>query len=171
MKKLSLLTLVALTAVSCQQDKIAYVDNTKLIQEYQEKIDLENEYKVKYESFQKKYDSVSAAFQKEAQAFESTAKSLGQAKAQEKYNELMQKRQQMAQSLQQQEQILQQESAQEVDSLVKKVRGFIKDYGKTNGYTFILAENEGGNVFYGEENKNITTEVLNALNNEYKTSK
>ncbi|WP_224488152.1 OmpH/Skp family outer membrane protein [Robertkochia flava] len=171
MKKISLLVFAAITAISCEQDKIAYVDNTKLIKEYQEKIDLENEYKIKYENFQKKYDSVSSEFQKEAQAFESSAKSLGQAKAQEQYNALMQKRQQMAQSLQQQEQMLQQESSQEVDSLVKKVRGFIKDYGKNNGYTFILAENEGGNVFYGEDSKDITDEVLTELNNTYKAKK
>lgn len=171
MKKLPLILATAILAVSCQQDKIAFVDNTKLIKEYQEKIDLENEYKVKFEDFQKKYDSASTAFQKEAQAFEAGAKSMGQAKAQEKYNELMQKRQQMAQTLQQQEQILNQESSQEIDSLVKKVRGFVKDYGQKNGYTFILAENEGGNVFYGEDTKDITAEVLRELNNDYKAEK
>lgn len=171
MKKLPLVLLTALLAASCNQDKIAFVDNTKLIKEYQERIDLENTYKVKFEKFQSKLDSSSTALQTELQAFQANAQKMGQAKAQEKYNELMQKRQQLAQVFQAEEQILTQESGQAVDSLVKKVRTFVKDYGKTNGYTYILAENEGGNVFYGEDSKDITEEILRSLNNAYKAEK
>ena len=171
MKKIPLLIATAILAVSCQQDKIAYVDNTELIKEYQEKIDLENKYKLKYEEFQKKYDSASTAFTKEAEAFQNSAQGMSQSKQQEQYSALMQKRQQMAQTLQQEEQAINQQSAQEVDSLVKKIRTFVKDYGQNNGYTFILAENEGGNVFYGEETKDITEEVLRELNNKYNSKK
>lgn len=171
MKKLPLVLATALMAISCQQDKIAFVDNTELIKEYQEKIDLENKYKTKFETFQKKYDSVAVAFQQEAKNFESQAKSMSQAKQQEKYNEIMQKRQQIGQTLQMEEQSLNQQSAAEVDSLVKKIRTFVKSYGEKNGYTFILAENEGGNVFYGQDTKDITEEVLRELNNDYKSEK
>lgn len=171
MKKLPLILLTAVLAASCNQDKIAFVDNTKLIKEYQEKIDLENTYKVKFEKFQQKLDSSSAVLQQEIQSFQNSAQKMSQNKAQEKYNELMQKRQQLAQQFQNEEQILSQESGQAVDSLVKKVRTFVKDYGKKNGYTYILAENEGGNVFYGEDSKDITSDVLRSLNNAYKEEK
>lgn len=171
MKKLSLILLTSLLAVSCNQDKIAFVDNSKLIKEYQERIDLENTYKVKFEKFQSKLDSSSNSLQQELQAFQTDAKKMSQNNAQAKYNELMQKRQQLAQQLQNEEAILNQESGQAVDSLVKKIRTFVKDYGKTNGYTYILGENEGGNVFYGEASKDITDEVLRSLNNAYKEEK
>lgn len=171
MKKLSLILLTSLLAVSCNQDKIAFVDSSKLIKEYQERIDLENTYKVKFEKFQSKLDSSSNSLQQELQAFQTDAKKMSQNNAQAKYNELMQKRQQLAQQLQNEEAILNQESGQAVDSLVKKIRTFVKDYGKTNGYTYILGENEGGNVFYGEASKDITDEVLRSLNNAYKEEK
>ncbi|WP_335966712.1 OmpH family outer membrane protein [Galbibacter sp. PAP.153] len=168
MKKIILTAVVALVTFSCQQNKIAFVDNTKLINEYQEKIDIEAKYKTKIETFDKKTDSLSKAFQSEAQSFESEAKSLPQAKAQEKYNALLQKRQMMGQQLQMEEQQLSQESQKEIDSLIKKVRSFVQDYGKKQGYTFVLGSNDAGSVLYGEESKDITSEVLKALNDDYK---
>ncbi|QLE01121.1 OmpH family outer membrane protein [Galbibacter sp. BG1] len=169
MKKLILIGALSIMAISCQQNKIAFVDNTKLINEYQEKIDIEAKYKGKIEKFDKKTDSLSRAFQSEAQSFEAEAKSLPQSQAQEKYNSLLQKRQAMSQQLQMEEQKLSQESQQEIDSLIKKVRTFVKDYGKEKGYTFVLGSNEAGSVLYGEESKDITSEVLKEINEEYKS--
>lgn len=168
MKKIVLGILVAASFVSCQQDKIAFVDNTKVINEYQEKKDIEAKFKGKIEVFDKKADSLSKAFQAEAQAFESGAKSMSQNAAQEKYNQLMQKRQMMGQQLQLEEQQLSQESQKEIDSLIKKVKSFIKDYGKKNGYTYVLGANDAGSVLYGDESKDITEEILQALNDGYK---
>ncbi|MCM5662272.1 OmpH family outer membrane protein [Galbibacter mesophilus] len=168
MKKILLVAAIALAAISCEQNKIAFVDNTKLINEYQEKIDIEAKYKNKIEKFDKKTDSLSRAFQSEAQSFEAEAKSLSQMKAQEKYNALLQKRQAMSQQLQMEEQQLSQESQKEIDSLIKKVRSFVKDYAKEKGYTFVLGSNEAGSVLYGEESKDITSDVLKAINDDYK---
>ena len=44
--------------ISCQQDKIGFVDNVGLMDKYQEKIDIETRYKAKTASFNKKRDSV-----------------------------------------------------------------------------------------------------------------
>ncbi|WP_224485345.1 OmpH family outer membrane protein [Robertkochia aurantiaca] len=168
MKKIALLICVAATSFACQQNKIGFVDNTKLINEYQEKIDMESKYKTKIEKLNKRADSIAREFQAEAQAFETEAKRLSQQSAQQKYNELMQKRQSIGQQLQMQEQQLSQESQAEIDTLIKKVRGYIKDYGKNNGYTYILGANEAGSVLYGEDQKDLTDEILAKLNAEYK---
>ncbi len=53
MKKL-VLAVVVLMMVSCQQEKIGYVDNVKLMDDYQEKIDIEAKYKTKLEAFAKR---------------------------------------------------------------------------------------------------------------------
>jgi len=107
MKKLVGLVLI-MAIVACQQNKIAYVDNVKLIGEYQEKIDVEAKYKVKAEALQKKKDSLTQIFQIEAQAFQSKAQSMPANKAQEEYNALQQKGQFLGQQLQQEELALQQ---------------------------------------------------------------
>ena len=53
MKKIIYTALVIIIFASCQQtEKIGYVDNSILINKYQEKIDIEEKLKVKIASFQ-----------------------------------------------------------------------------------------------------------------------
>ncbi|RAV29365.1 OmpH/Skp family outer membrane protein [Sinomicrobium soli] len=171
MKKIVIAAVALFGLFSCQQDKIAFIDNTRLINDYQEKKDIEAKFKSKLEVFEKKTDSLSRALQTEAQAFQSEASKMSQGKAQEKYEQLMQRRQQIQQEVQQEEMQLQQESQGEIDSLIKKVREFVKDYGKDNGYTYILGSNDAGSVLYGVEEKDLTDELLKALNDNYSEKK
>ena len=170
MKKL-ILTGVALLALTACTDKVAFVDNSKLLNDYQEKKDIEAKLKGQISAYERKRDSISMAFQTEARAFDAQAKTLPQNVAQKKYNELMQKSQILQQHLQQEEQKIQMESQTQMDSLLSKVKKNIKEYGKQKGYTFILGANDGGSVLYGTENKDITKEVTEYLNNQYKGKK
>lgn len=167
MKKL-LVFAIALTAIACQQNKIGYVDNVKLMDGYQEKIDVEARFKVKADALTKKRDSISQAFQIELQAFQAKAQKMSQKNAQEEYSLLQQRGQFVGQQLQQEEQLLQQGSQIEMDSLVSKVKEEIKGYGKANGYTYVLGGGDGGAVLYGEDAKNLTDAVLKILNEKYK---
>ncbi|MBT8184995.1 MAG: OmpH family outer membrane protein [Eudoraea sp.] len=167
MKKLVLIGLM-IGLVSCQQDKIGFIDNVELMDKYQEKLDIEAKYQSRTATFNKKRDSVSQAFQLEAQAFQTKAQGMSQKKAQEEYSLLQQRGQFMGQQLQQQEQELQLEGRTEMDSLISKVRKEIEAYGKANGYTYILGGGEGGSVLYGNEAKDLTAEILKLLNEKYK---
>ena len=170
MKKI-LIAGVALLSLTACQDKIAFVDNAKLLDNYQEKKDIEAKLKGQISAYERKRDSISMAFQTEARAFDAQAKTLPQNVAQKKYNELMQKSQILQQHLQQEEQKIQMESQTQMDSLLSKVKKNIKEYGKQKGYTFILGANDGGSVLYGTEKKDITKEVTEYLNNQYKGKK
>ena len=100
MKKIILTLAVASLFVSCQQDKTAFVDNEQLIEDYQERIDLEAVYKTKVEAFTKSQESVKLAFQKEVAAFQAQEKTLSPEKLQELYQALGQKQQRLQQHLQ-----------------------------------------------------------------------
>lgn len=167
MKKL-VLAVIFIGLVGCQQSKIGYVDNVKLLNDYQEKVDLESKFKTKVEAFGKKRDSLQQAFQIEAQAFQNKAQKMAQKKAQEEYGLLQQKSQFLGQQLQQEEQQLQVASQTEMDSLVSKVKKEIKDYGKANGFNYILGGGDGGSVLYGTDADNLTEEITKILNDKYK---
>ncbi|MFD0863169.1 OmpH family outer membrane protein [Sungkyunkwania multivorans] len=171
MKKLIFGAIALMAFVSCEKQKIAFVDNSELVNEYQEKKDIEEKFKVQIEAFQKKTDSLSRAFQAEAQEFQDKAAKMARKKAEERYQELGQKQQMLSQQLQYEEQQIQMASQKEIDSLVKKVKNFVKDYGKTNGYTYILGANEAGSVLYGTEANDITSLLLEELNKKYETEK
>jgi outer membrane protein len=167
MKKI-VLAMFLIAAVACEQNKIGFVDNVKLMDGYQEKIDIEARYKVKAEALNKKRDSISQAFQLEAQAFQTKAQSMAQDKAQEEYGVLQQRGQFIGQQLQQEEQQMQSEGQTEMDSLISKVKKEINGYGKSNGYTYILSGGEGGSVLYGTDTKDLTQDILKILNDKYK---
>ena len=169
MKKV-ILGLVALVLfASCQeQAKIAFIDNSEVINAYQEKIDVEDRFKVKDESFKKRTDSIGKAFQLEAQAFQLKAQKLSQKKAQEQYQALGQKQQLLQQQIQFEQQQMQQAFNVEIDSVLTKVKDFVKDYGQKNGYAYILGKNEAGSVMYGKEDQDISKTIIDALNASYK---
>ncbi|RNC92846.1 MAG: OmpH family outer membrane protein [Allomuricauda sp.] len=167
MKKLALIAATFLIA-SCQQDKIGYVDNGKLMDGYQEKIDVEGKYKSKADVLAKKRDSISQAFDFELKTFQTKAQSMSQKKAQEEYGLMQQRAQFMGQQLQQEEVQLQTQGQTEMDSVVSKVKKEIQAYGKANGYTYILGGGDGGSVLYGSDTKDLTQEILKLLNDKYK---
>ena len=166
MKKF-LIPIVTLLVVSCQQNKIGYVDNVKLMDGFQEKIDVEAKFKTKVEAMSKKRDSISQAFQLELQQFQAKAQKMSQKSAQEEYALLQQRGQFVGNQLQQEEQQLQKTSQTEMDSLVSKVKREIKAYGEANGFTYILGGGDGGSVLYGKDGQDLTAELLKILNDKY----
>ncbi|WP_339632420.1 OmpH family outer membrane protein [Bizionia echini] len=172
MKNIFVVFVLFLTLMSCNTEtqKIGFVNNKDLVNDYQEKIDIEAKFKTKIEAFEKRTDSIGQAFQKEAQAFQLKAQNMKQEQAQAEYQALGQKQQMLQQRIQLEESQIQEESQQTIDTLIKKVRDYVKDYGKKNGYTYILGSNEAGSVMYGDEKNDLTKEILDALNADYKKS-
>ena len=66
--------------------------------------------------------------------------------------------------LQQKIQLASQQADQE---LLKEVNDYLKSYGKTKQYDFILGANESGNIVYAAPGRDLTQEVLRGLNQAY----
>lgn len=170
MKNIFYILLIALAFTSCQKEKkIGYVDNGTVINDYQEKKDIEAKYQAKETAFSKKADSIGKAFQLEVQQTQIDARKSSQKKAQELMQGLQQKQQVLQQQMQFEEQQLRQAFQTEIDSLIIKVKDFVKDYGKKNNYTYILGTSDGAaSVLYGTDENNLTQTILDALNESYK---
>lgn len=162
-----ILPVAGLLLMGCQQEKIGFVDNVKLMDGYQKKKDVEAAYQIKSNAFTRKRDSISQVFQMEAQDLQTKSEGMSQSKAQEAFGQLQQKGQMVGQQLQQEEQQLQRMGQLKMDSVIQEVRKTIKEYGKSNGYSFILTGGEGGSVLYGKEAADVTEEVLKELNASY----
>lgn len=171
LKKISLIAVVAVSLISCQQEKTAFVNNEKLIEEYQERKDIEDKYKVKVEALTSKKDSIGKGLQEEGMALQAKGANMSEAQQQELYGPYMQKRQMLQQQLQQEEQLMAQESQTEIDALLKKIDESIATYGAANGYTYIFGKNKVGSVLYGSEKNDITSAVLEELNKTYSATK
>ncbi len=169
MKQILVLAILVLSFSSCQQQKMGFIDTGEIVNEYQAKKDLEDEFKGKKGLLDQKNDSITKAFQLEVQEFQVKSKVISQAEAQEQYQALGQKQQLLQQQIQFSEQQFGQSFNVELDSVIIKVKDFAKDYGKKNGYSFILGTSDAtSSVIYGEDANDLTKTILDALNAEYK---
>ena len=125
-----------------KQPKIGFIDNGTVISNFQEKKEVEAKFQVKQEAFRKRTDSIGRAFQLEVQSTQAKAQKSSKAKAQELIGGLQQKQQLLQQQLQMEQQQFQLESEAEIDSVIVKVKDFVKDCGKANGYTYILGTSD-----------------------------
>jgi len=158
---------VAILMVSCNEQKTAYVDTTVLIKEYKEMKDVEAQFTSKSDSVRQQLDSAANAFQQEVQAYQSQMNSMSEAQRKEKEQELMQKQQMLQQQQQMVGQKLREQSNTVMDSMVTKIKDYVKDYGKENNYTYIFGSNESANIMYAEDGLDITQDILSELNEEY----
>ena len=168
MKHILLVTVCFLALASCTQpSKIGFIDNAELINKYQMKIDLETKYEGINEKFTKRMDSLSQLFQAEVMDFQAKEKSMSQAQLQEVYQQLGAKQQMLQQQYQTEQQQLEKAFQTEIDSVISKVKTFVKTYGEENKYTYSLGRNEAGSVMYGDKTADLTETITEALNKDY----
>ena len=166
MKNIVYVVLAMIVLSSCQkQAKIGYVNNGTVINDFQEKIELEAKFQKKSDAFQKRRDSLVNAYQLELQEAQQKAKRMSQANLQKLSQEIQQKEQLLSQKIQSEQQEIQQTFQAELDSVIVKVKDFVKDYGKKNGYTYILGTTDAAStVMYGTGENDLTQIILDALN-------
>lgn len=176
MKKSLLILGLAITLFSCNNTdtaataefKTAYVDTAKLLEEYQEAKDIESKYKIKSEEMGRELEGKAQQWKLDAASFQKEAQAKGPQWAQLRGQELQKREQEIAYMQQAMMQQLQQESGAEMDSLVKKIKNHIKDFGKKKGYEYIYGTGDAASVLYAKEGYDITDEILKELNGKYK---
>lgn len=169
MRKIILGLVVLVAASSCQeQQKIAFIDNGEVINDYQMKLDIEKKYENKNKTFSMRRDSIAQVYQAEVQTTQMRLSSMSPQKQQEESQMFQQKWQPVQQQMQREQQQMETMFSEEMDSVISKVNDFVEDYGEKNGYSFILGKNQAGSVVYGKEANDISEEVTKALNEAYK---
>ncbi len=167
MKKILMIVLIAAGLTGCNEQKTAYVDTTRLIQEYSEMQEVEAEFTTKSDRVKSELDSVARGFQMEVQEYQANMNTMTTAQRQETEERLMRKQQSIQQQQQQMGNQLRMESDEVINSIVDRVKEYVKEYGKENGYTYIFGSNESANIMYAKEGLDITEEVLEKLNASY----
>lgn len=169
MKNLLLVVIAIVTLTSCQQQKIGFVDNGKVINEIQEKIDIESKYDVLTKSFKLRADSIGKVYQSEYQILQAKAARMSPKKQQEAVQTFQARAQQFQQQMQTEQQGMQTAYQTEVDSIISKMKATVKTYGKTYGYNFILGTNESiATVLYGDEAADLTDIIIKEIDTAYK---
>jgi outer membrane protein len=176
MKKALLFIAISISLISCDKKtevkefKTAYVDTAELMKEYTETKDLEAKYKAQAAEKGRQLQAEISRFKQDAAYFQQNAQANGQEWAQKNGAALQRREQQLGQAQQALQMQLQQESGKEMDSLVKGVKKFIKDYGKQKGYAYIYGTGDAASILYAEEKYDITKDIVKLLNEKYKSA-
>ncbi len=179
MKKIVVILALAISIVACNKSekpaaevkevKTAYVDTSVLMKEYNESKDVEAKYKAKGEEKGRQLQAEINRFKQEASSFQAQAQANGQEWAQKKGAELQKREQQLTYAQQALSQQLQQEGGVEMDSVIVRVKKFIKSYGKEKGYSYIYGTGDSNaTILYAEDKSDITKDLVKLLNEKYK---
>jgi outer membrane protein len=150
---------------------VAYI-NSDTLSKYSDYInDITKDLKSKQATAEYKLQKMVKAHQKSVEEFQRDQPVMGQAEAQRKYSELMANEQ----KIMQEEQVLTQKYAEKeakiMTDYVYETDGFMQRIGRELGYDYIMSYRVGGAMLYANPELDITSNVIDLLNAEYKKSK
>lgn len=186
MKKIIFNAAVVIFAVACNNNsqtatetvtssketgfKTAYIDTEKLMKEYKESADFETKYESMSKKMQEELDRDLKKFQNDVMDLQKNAQSKGMEWAVARQKELEKRERTLAEKQQNYMKKFQEEGSVERDSMVSRMKDFIKQYGKEKGYDYIYGTGDAATVLYAKEQYNITDEIVKLLNEKYEKS-
>lgn len=175
MKKIyPLIALVNLTLIvgvivflMLNKQKIVYVDANKLINGYQRMIDAREVYKGKVNVWKSNIDTLASELTQKVKEFEQDKSNMSPREVIVTKELIATKESQFRDFQQAMNTKAQQEDEEMTKKILDEINGYLKQYGKRNGYTIILAATTYGNIAYAEEELDLTEQILEELNRAY----
>ena len=168
MKNLVIAVIAIVTLASCTQAKVGFVNSETVMKEYSEVSVVEAQLKEQSEKRAKDFEKLGQAFQAKYMKLQSEASKMSSKKRDQVGQELQAENQRLQQMQQQLQYQTQTDGQVAIKKIAEKVNTFIKDYGKKNGYQFILGTVDlNGAVMYGDEKIDLTKLVIKGLNDAY----
>lgn len=150
-----------------KSQELVYIDNNKLLNNYQGMLDAREVFQSKATVWQANIDTLMSEVQKSIMDYEKESGKMT-AKERELNKELIRTKQRQLKDYQV---AINEKSGNEdqqiTQGVLTVVNTFIEEYGKQNNYKLILGATNAGNIVYAEEFMDITDEVLEQLNAQY----
>jgi len=150
-----------------RSEKIVYVESIKLFSNYKGATRAKAEYEKKIALWKANVDTLAIEFNNAVNKYEKE-KSRMSTRERKLSEELLASKRQQVENYR----AAVSENAKKEDDLMtakinNEIGDFLKKYGESHGYDFILGSNYFGNITFAKKEKNITDEVLIQLNKEF----
>ena len=148
--------------------RVAYVDSTRLLEDYQGMVDARRVYARQRQEWQSNIDTLQRETSRGIAAYQKERLQLTPAQRQEREAALRGKQQQLLdyqRVVQEQDGAVQQQMTQPI---VDSTNAFVRRYAKKEHYDLVLLTAEGDNVAYAKDGLNITVPVLKELNAQHR---
>lgn len=148
---------------------IAYVNIDTLNKNYEFAKQSRKDMETKERILQSEIDNRVRNWQNEVVTYQKGVSSMTIQQAKAKEQELQQKQMQIEQYRQTVASDFIKQEQKINEKLIDNVSAYLKQYSEENGYDYILTYSKlGGGILFGDESRDITIEVLEGLNEEYK---
>jgi outer membrane protein len=154
-----------------KNDKIAYVDSGKILNDYKGSAEAKKAYQSKVKVWQANIDTLTNEVKASIQKYEKSLATMSK-KEQDLSRQLIQSKQkQLADYQRGIQENAKQEDGKLTQSIVSQINAYLAKYGKAHNYKLILIANQSGTIAYGREGLDITSDVIDGLNGEYSSAK
>jgi outer membrane protein len=147
---------------------VAYINYDSLISNYELVKELTSQLESTRTKLEAEYENRAKGLQTQFQTYQATVNNMTRGQIAAAEEDLMKKEQNLRQYQERLSLQLMQEEAKVQDQVYNAVADFIKDYAEKNNLRLVLTYQRGSGVWFAEDGLNITTEVIQGLNNLYK---
>lgn len=161
---------VALYMATVRTPKIGYVKSEDLVYGYEGMKDAQARFQKQQQIWQANIDTLRLDFQRAVNQYNNEFSTLSaQVKAQREQQLRTQEEQ-----LMRYEQALRDKARDEdqkiTSNVLQQLNGYAKEYGEQHGFDVVLGTTQDGGILYGGTSMDITTDVLQYLNDRYRVS-
>ncbi len=156
---------------SSENFRMAYFDIDSLQDKYQYFKDVSGEIKRKEADITSQLNSLQNTYQKRLRELQEKSATMTQAEAeaaQHEYTQMQEKYQHRQMTL---EQDLKKQQIDMMTRVRNRIENYLKEFNKEKGYAFIMSYEPGFMLYYRDSVYDITNDVINGLNEEYKKEK
>lgn len=162
-------TAVAAEKTEEKTDKIVYVNSDTLSEKYQYFVDIRTKLEAKVKKAQSDLQSKGQAFQREVAEYEKNAQTMSASDRQATEERLARKQQELGRLDQNASQSIAQDEATEFNNVYTAITDYLKKHAEEHGFTYVLTYSKTNPaVLYADEKLDITRQILDGLNAEYK---
>jgi outer membrane protein len=156
-----------LGSMTLKDDKIAYVDSVKILNDYKGSAEARKAYESKGKVWQANIDTLTGEVKTAIQKYEKSLATLSK-KEQDLSKQLIRdKQRQLADYQRGIQENAKQEDGKLTQNVVAQINAYMATYGKQHNYKIILIANQSGTIAYAREGLDITPEVIEGLNKDY----
>ena len=151
--------------------KIVYINTDTLLNNYQLAVELNEAFLKKQEDRRTELNIKAKAIDQEGTEFQRKLQNNGfisEARAIEARDQLLVKQENFRRLRQEMMDKASREQSELNKQLFDEITNFLKEYNKEKGFSIVLSTQLGGNVLYAEDGFDITKEIVDRLNANYK---
>ena len=159
------------TFLAISHRKIVYINTDTLLNNYQLAVELNEAFLKKQEDRRTELNIKAKAIDQEGTEFQRKLQNNGfisEARAIEARDQLLVKQENFRRLQQEMMDKASREQSELNKQLFDEITNFLKEYNKEKGFSIVLSTQLGGNVLYAEDGFDITKEIVDRLNANYK---